>query len=137
MPIVDFSKVEEKSFPVIPDGEYKVVCELVTTGTSKKGNETWKCEWHIIEGDHLGKHVWDWITFTDAAMWRIKMLCSKLSIDVSGVLDLQPGHFKGRECYATILSEEYVDDNDAKKTKNFITEFRTIEPLVNADDGLV
>lgn len=57
---------------LIPDGDYIARIARVTPGTSKAGNKKWDLQWKIETGDHRGRVVFDTLTFTQSAMFRVR-----------------------------------------------------------------
>jgi hypothetical protein len=99
MPEVDFPNVPDaEAFEIIPAGSY--VCKLVdiTPGTSQAGNEKWSLIWEVTQGEHAGARVWDSIVFAGGALKRVKLLCSRLGLDVTEKINLQPEMIMGRSC---------------------------------------
>ena len=51
---------------------------------------------------------------------RVKLICSRLGLDVSGELDLAPSSIKGRTCNVTVEVEEYKDSEGKTKKRNVV-----------------
>jgi hypothetical protein len=121
MPKIDFSTIEDaKSFTPVSEGTYHCEIASVEQTTTGKGNEMWKLKLKILEGEHAGRHLFDNIVFTPAAMKRIKLVCSRLGLDTSGELDLTPAMIRGKQALVTVQIEEYVDDEGQERSRNKI-----------------
>jgi len=121
MPKVDFSKVDDVGdFSPLPDGKY--LCQLanVEEASTQYGDEMWKLRFEVVQGDHAGRYIFDNMVFSDAAMKRVKLICSRLGIDVSGELELAPGLIEGRTCWLTVETQEYEDAEGRSKKRNVV-----------------
>lgn len=69
--VVDFSDVEERDFTPVPRGRY--VAE-VTDCEIRDGNEYpyLMVEQTIIEGDYVDRKLWDNMSFSPKALWKLK-----------------------------------------------------------------
>ena len=72
----------------IPEGKY--VCKMaeIEEASTKNGDEMWKLRLEVVEGAHAGRYLFDNLVFSAAAMKRVKLICSRLGIDVSGTLKI-------------------------------------------------
>jgi single-stranded DNA-binding protein len=50
----------------------------------------------------------------------VKLICSRLGLNVAGELDLTPALIKGRSCYVTVETEEYEDQEGNPKKRNVV-----------------
>ena len=74
----------------------------------------------VDSGPHRGRYIFDNMVFSDAALKRVKLICSRLGIDTSRELDLTPDLIKGRSCYVTVETEEYEDQEGNTKQRNVV-----------------
>ena len=58
--------------------------------------------------------------FSQAALKRVKLICARLGLDVSGEIDLTPSLITGRTCYVTVGIEEYEDHQGNLKKRNVV-----------------
>jgi len=123
VPTIDFDSIPDDNGDVLPDGTY--LCKLieVLTGKSSNGNEMWNLTWAVQEGEHANRYIWDRMVFSPKAMSRVKLICSRLGLDTTGVKNLKPGDLKGRNAYVTIETENY------ESTKTGRTEQRNSVPF--------
>ena len=121
MPKVDFTHVEDvQDFSPIPAGKY--LCKLVEIeeATTQYGDEMWKMRFQVIQGKHTGRYVFDNLVFSEAALKRVKLICSRLGLNVSGELDLTPSMLKDRMCFLTVQTESYEYDEGNEKNRNVV-----------------
>jgi hypothetical protein len=121
MPRIDFNNVGDvQDFSPLPDGKYLCRVADVEEAATQYGDEMWKLRFAVDSGPHRGRYIFDNMVFSDAALKRVKHICSRLGLDTSGELDLTPELIKGRSCYVTVNSEEYEDQEGNKKVRNVV-----------------
>ena len=139
MPKINFSDVEDvQDFSPLPDGTYLCQLSEIEEATTQYGDELWKLRFEVVQGEYTGRIIFDNMVFSEAAMKRVKLICSRLGLDVSGELDITPGLLKGRKCYVTVLTEDY-EDNEGKVKKRNVVPFAGYEraegAVVNSGDS--
>ncbi len=121
MPRIDFNRVDDvQDFSPLPDGRYLCRLAEVEEAATQYGDEMWKLRFVVESGPHRGRYIFDNLVFSDAALKRVKLICSRLGLDVSGELDLTPSLIKGRSCYVTVETEEYEDYEGNSKQRNVV-----------------
>ena len=121
MPKIDFNHVDDvQDFSPLPDGQYLCRVAEVEEAATQYGDEMWKLRFVVESGPHRGRYIFDNMVFSDAALKRGKLICSRLGLDVSGELDVTPALIKGRTCYITVESEEYEDQEGNTKWRNVV-----------------
>ena len=121
MPKIDFDKHEEPSdYSPIPEGEYLVEVEKVEERSTNAGDEMWSLTFAVVEGEYAGRKVWDNMVFSEAAMGRVKLICSRMGLSVKGEVDLKPSMLMGRRVIVDTYHEEYEDNDGNTKTKSSI-----------------
>ena len=121
MPKINFEEIEDvQDFTPIPSGRY--LCKLVEVEESKTqyDDEMWNVRFEVIEGEHKGRAVFDRMIFSQAAIKRVKLICSRLGLDVSGPMNLTPEMVKGKTCYIAVQIEEYLDEGKNAKKRNVV-----------------
>lgn len=121
MPKVDFSKIDDvQDFSPLPPGKYP--CRLVEVEEAKTqyDDEMWKLRFQVASGPHAGRFIFDNLVFSEAALKRAKLICSRLGLDVSGELDLTTEMLKGRACQVTVDVEDYEDKEGKLKKRNIV-----------------
>ena len=76
MPRVNWNDVEERTFELIPEDEYKVKVEAVEIKETKNKDEMWKVKLNIEEGDYKGQKIFTNLIFNDGGYRNIKKLYS-------------------------------------------------------------
>jgi len=71
MPKFLYQNAENKEFIKVPAGEYKFRVKNAVNAVSKAGNETIELQLEVVEGEFKGGIVFDILTFTEKASWRI------------------------------------------------------------------
>ena len=121
MPKIDFSKVDDvQDFSPLPDGKYLCRLSEIEESSTQYGDEMWKLRFEVIQGEHIGRFIFDNMVFSEAALKRVKLICSRLGLDVSGEIDLTPSLLEGRKCYVSVLTEEYEDNEGNIKKRNIV-----------------
>ena len=121
MPKIDFSKIEEvDDFSPLPDGEYHCKLAKIEEATTVNSDEMWKLRFKVIEGEYAGKLIFDNMVFSPAALKRVKLICSRLGLDVSSEVDLTPEMILNKTCILTVTTEEYEDSEGRKKKRNVV-----------------
>ena len=121
MPRIDFSNVDDaQDYSPLPAGRYLVTLTEVEEAKTKYGDEMWKLRFVVDEGQYKGRYIFDNLVFSDAALKRVKLICSRLGLDVSGELDLTPGLITGRRCYVSVEIEEYTDQDGDSRSRNVV-----------------
>ena len=121
MPRIDFNRVDDvQDFSPLPDGRYLCRLAEVEEAATQYGDEMWKLRFVAESGPHRGRYIIDNMVFSDAALKRVKLICSRLGLDVSRELDLTPSLIKGRSCYVTVETEEYEDYEGNTKQRNVV-----------------
>lgn len=121
MPKIDFGNVGEvEDFAPLPEGKY--LCELtdIEESSTQNGDELWKLRFEVIEGEHVGRYIFDNMVFSKAAMRRVKLICSRLGLDVSGEIDLTPDMLIERACYLIVDVDSYKNEEGATKKRNIV-----------------
>lgn len=128
MPKLNFDKIDDmESYSPVPAGQYLCrVKEIIDENDSgdkietKSGDEMWKLRFSIVEGEFKGRNLWDNLVFSANALKRVKFICSRMGIPVSGNVDLTPKMLTGKVCLVTVNVEDYINDQDQTKTRNVI-----------------
>jgi hypothetical protein len=121
MPKIDFNNVDDvQDFSPLPAGKYLCRLAEVEESSTQYGDDMWKLRFAVESGPHRGRYIFDNMVFSDAALKRVKLICSRLGLNVSGELDLTPALIKGRTCYVTVDIEEYEDQEGNAKKRNAV-----------------
>lgn len=121
MPKIDFDKVDDvQDFSPLPEGKYFCRLAEVEEAVTQYGDEMWKLRFAVASGPYQGRYIFDNLVFSEAALKRVKLICSRLGIDISGELDLVPSMIKGRTCNVAVDVEEYEDSEGKTKKRNVV-----------------
>lgn len=122
MPTIDFSKVDDvKDFEPLPDDRYLCRIIEIKEDSTQGGDEMWKLTHEILEGKYSGRRVFDRLVFSEKAMKRVKLILSRLGLDVSGEVALEPSMIKGKRCWVEVRQEDYDDGEGNTKMRNVVT----------------
>ncbi len=137
MPEYDFSKVDDaRDFSPLPPGDYP--CRLAAIDPNertKAGDEMWKLRFVVKEGDYRGRLIFDRISFGEAALPRVKLLCSALGLDVAGKVDLEPELLIDREVLVTVENQSYFDRREGKEKKSNKVVFAGYSSIENSSSS--
>ena len=121
MPKFNFDDIEDiEQFAPLPVGRYLCHVVEVEEARTKYGDEMWKLRLVVEAGPQRGRYIFDNLVFSDAAMKRVKLVCSRLGLDVAGEIDLEPSAIQGRRCYVTVGIEEYQDQEGTSRRRNVV-----------------
>ena len=73
------------------------------------------------------------MVFSQKALPRVKLICSRLGVDVAGEIDLKPEHLIEKTCLVTVTIEEYEGDEGKVKKRNSVP-FSGYELASGADE---
>jgi len=133
MPKIDFTKIEDAhDFTPLPDGKYLCKLSEIEESETQNGDEMWKLRFEVIQGDSIGRLIFDNLVFSEAALKRVKLICSRLGVDTSGEVDLTPDTLKNHECLISVLTEEY-EDNEGNPKKRNVVPFAGYERIKNSE----
>ena len=141
MPECDFSSVDDaQDFSPLPPGDYP--CRLAAIDPNertKAGDEMWNLRFVVKEGDYRGRLIFDRISFGEAALPRVKLLCSALGLDVAGKVNLEPELLIDREVLVTVENQSYFDRREGKEKKSnkvVFAGYSSIENSSSSDAGV-
>jgi len=122
MPKIDFSKINDaNNYEPIPEGKY--LCELseVEEKQTKTGDEMWNLKFAVVYPLlHEGRVIFDRMVFSEKAMSRVKLICSRLGIETKGIVDLDPKDILHQQCYLNLIIEDYTSEEGVQKKRNTV-----------------
>lgn len=120
---LDFSKVEDfESYASVPTGQY--ACRIVDTRirASLDGSPRWGLRLEIVEGEYTGRTAaWDWLTWSERGVVRVKHVLAALGFQVDGPLELEIHDLVGREARVHVVPEEYQAKDGSRTEANRVT----------------
>jgi hypothetical protein len=116
MPSIDFTTIDDIGEP-IPEGKYRLQITDIEETATQYGDEMWRLTLTVLDGKYEGQRVRDNMVFSAKAYPRVKLMCSRLGIDVAGTLDLTPEMLLDKTFLGTVVVRSYEDgDGNEKKT---------------------
>lgn len=113
---VDMEGVESGG-KLIPDGSYRAKIESIEEKESKQENPMLVVKWKVLSGKGKGGLVFDNVSLTPQALWRLKGLLEALEIEVpDGAMDLDLDDLVEQECTIQITNEKYEGRDRPKVT---------------------
>lgn len=113
---VDMEGVESGG-KIVPDGYYPAKIEEVKEGESKAENPMLNLKWRITGGKAKGALIYDHISLTPQALWKLKGLLECLEIEVpDGQLDLDLSELEDAECTIEVTNETFEGKKRPKVT---------------------
>jgi hypothetical protein len=100
MPAIDFSKVQGLE-PVAP-GSYTATIVKAEAGQSKAGNEKIDLQWKVEGGKEDGRIIFDTLTFTEKAMFRVKATLISLGFPKNFRGNVKPDELVGKTAKITV-----------------------------------
>jgi hypothetical protein len=110
MPTINFAKV--KGLEPLPVGVYNATITKAEVGESKKGNQKIDIQWKVEGGPADGRIIFDTLTFTEKAMFRVKATLKGLGFADNFNGDVKPEMLLGKtaKLVVDIQAGEGVDD---------------------------
>lgn len=100
MPAIDFSKVQ--GIEPLPVGVYTATIVKAEAGTSKAGNDKIDLQWKVEGGKMDGRIVFDTLTFTEKAMFRVKATLIALGFNKNFKGTVKPETMVGKTAKITV-----------------------------------
>lgn len=97
---IDAYQVDQEGNPMT-DGEGKKVFFR-----SKAGAIQWKTRAEILEGPFAGRELFDYLTFSEGGLKRIKVLASRIGMSMTDDLDMEPEDLDKSMWYVDVDSHE-------------------------------
>lgn len=100
MPSINFAKVT--TLEPLPAGNYTATIVKADLGTSKAGNEKIDLQWKIEGGQYDGRVIFDTLTFTEKALFRVKATLQGLGFPKDFRGEVRPGDLVGKTAKLTV-----------------------------------
>lgn len=117
---INWDAVKEEESAVLEEGTYKVKVDDIEERTTKNGHDMWRMKLKVIEGDDIGKVVFDNLIFSEKALKRVKLVAAKLGINLQGEQDFLPSSILGKEAYVKVVQEDYEANDGSMKKRNTV-----------------
>lgn len=106
--VIDFSNMTEKI-----EGDFLATIAHAKSGTSLKGNAKIDLRWNIAEGKHRGAIIYDNITFTRSAMWKVENLFKALGMmDEFNAGKIKPSDLVAEQAMITVAVKASTGINE-------------------------
>ncbi len=103
---VDLGSIESpQDRQPVPAGTYYCELEAIEERRTKSGDDLWSLRWIIQTGPYEGRALWDSVAFSEAALPKVKILCTALGVGEGGEVELRPDVLIGRRCYVRVYIE--------------------------------
>ena len=100
---INFNTVDDiDDFSPLPEGQYLCRLAEVEEASTQYGDDMWKIRFVVAEGASQGRYIFDNLVFSEAALKRVKLVCSRLGLDVSGEVELTPDLLRDRTCLVSV-----------------------------------
>ena len=127
MVMIDFQNIPDEdpdagggNYPPLPDGQYKAFIKKVEEKQGSKGMY-FSVEWVLTDGEFKGRKVWDNLFFTAASLPRLKIVISRLGLDVSKPLNVTIDLLTGKQAWITLEPHSYRNNEGNEVKTNKIT----------------
>ena len=122
MPKVNFKDVDEtQQFKVIPEGDYVAEIAKVEETKSQKGDDMWKVQFKVIEGDQKGATVNTFMVFNVGGYGNIKKLYKEIGgFDLAKSHNCVPSDIEGEKVIITVQIGEYTNKEGVNVKNNSI-----------------
>lgn len=99
-PAINFAKVQ--SLDPLPAGNYTATIVKAEIGVSQKGNEKIDLQWKVEGGAHDGRVIFDTLTFTEKALFRVKATLQGLGFPKDFKGDVKVDDLVGKTAKLTV-----------------------------------
>jgi len=108
VPNINFNEIPDaEAYPLLPHGTYPFRVQAVEVVNPDTHQERWTLKLLVTEGEQKGSFLRDTLFWSEKALPRIKLFCSRVGIPTDGAVSLEPRHLLDREGYVEVTSEEW------------------------------
>ena len=123
MPRLNWDQYDEasNSRDPLPDGTYLAELTAVEEASTKNGDEMWRLDFTVMEPRECrGRHFFDNMVFSEAAMGRVKLICNRMGLETKGEVEMLPSMIKGRKALVTVTTEAYQAKDGTLRKRNSV-----------------
>lgn len=119
--IINFKGVPDPAdYSVLPVGTYNCRVSNVEESATNNGDIMWNFTFEVVDGEHIGRRIFDRLVFSAKAMSRVKLICKRFGLNVDGEIDLVPSMFLDKYIRLDLEIEEYLDKERKTKQRNSV-----------------
>lgn len=126
---VDFTDVEERSFDLLPRGQYLIE----VTGAEERTGETsgvdyLNLELTVLDGEFQGRKLFDSMSYSQNALWKLKGFLRAAGYDeedLAGDFDVDPAEYVGMEFVVTVTVQRDKREGHEGEEQNRIRTYVT------------
>ncbi len=85
---IDFGKLPDNDFEVLPQDRYNVECIEAEMGTSKAGNKKIKTQFKVSGGDYNNRRLWNDFSLVPKAQFVLKAYFEAADLNTSGPIEV-------------------------------------------------
>lgn len=105
---IDLSSYVPSQGEYIPPGEYLFSVEDMDDMVSSAGNNMWKLTYSVVEGEHAGKIVTDFLPLTQKVLWKIVAFLGAVGVPTPKKrLSIPKGMVVGKVFKGVVVDNEY------------------------------
>jgi hypothetical protein len=117
MPVINFDEVPDTDdFSPVPAGKYLCTISKIEESFTQSGDTKWRVGLQIISGEYIGRFIFNNWAFSEKGLKRMKLICSRMGMPITGTVDLIPSMFLDKNIVVETTIEDYWDE-EKKKTK--------------------
>lgn len=121
----DFTGVEAGG-RMVPDGTYSVTIDEIGTEEGQSGYDYWAVRFKVTAGQYKGSVLFDNLSHSPAALFKIKRLLEVLGVEAEGMVDIDPDELVGQELDVLVVNENF-EGKDRPKVQEYMALSTTSE----------
>lgn len=117
---------------LLPEGDYLCRVKKVEESSTRDGDDMWKVQLSVAQGDHVNRIIFDNIVFSEAGLPRAKLILRRMQFDVSGEVEIFPKDLIDRYVMVTV---EHKPNNKGKlRAEVPFAGYQAVDVEVQEDD---
>lgn len=108
----------ESGFTPIPAGTYKAKVDKAEDRSSNgSGKNDLQVDFKVMEGKSKGKNVRGWISFNEAADWKLREYCEAIGVPLKGDSEKLAKQSVGKVCTLVVIRDSFNEQPNNRITK--------------------
>ena len=108
MPLSTKRQIKQCREGLLPNGVYRLIIEHVEEKDGPSGHPYWNFRLRpIVQGQKSGVAVWDKVSLSPEARFRVENLLNAMEIDEEETPEIEPEYLIGKSYWASLSSREY------------------------------